>query len=259
MTLWLVGGLDPTGGAGISRDVSTARIVAPTLSYVTVATAHTLQGHGAPARARPIEASVIRDALAQLPSPVAVKVGLVPDPCVATVVDAIASLRVPIVVDPVMRASDGGDLGASPSGVLPLARAATLLTPNLAEADALLQALARDVEPGARACALVDALGIAAVLVKGGHDRDPETVRDVLCRHGRAEAFVRRRVPGSDPRGTGCALATAIACALARGVELAHAAAQAIAWLDHQRTRARPGPDGRLHLPDDGLPLAADV
>ncbi|HWB82183.1 MAG TPA: bifunctional hydroxymethylpyrimidine kinase/phosphomethylpyrimidine kinase, partial [Nannocystaceae bacterium] len=60
--------------------------------------------------------------------------------------------------------------------------------------------------------------------------------------------FVRTRVSGVDPRGTGCALATAIACALGRGEALIDACAQAIAWLDEARLHTAPGPDGRPHL-----------
>jgi hydroxymethylpyrimidine/phosphomethylpyrimidine kinase len=55
-------------------------------------------------------------------------------------------------------------------------------------------------------------------------------------------------VPGPDPRGTGCALASAIACELARRLELPLACERAIAWLDAARSRLVLGPEGRWHL-----------
>jgi hydroxymethylpyrimidine kinase/phosphomethylpyrimidine kinase len=260
VTLWLVGGIDPTGGAGLARDEQTARTAAPELAIATVTTAQTRQGHGAPASAQPIDAAALRAALSELPDPIAVKIGLVPDACVAIVLEAIAARTVPVVVDPVMRASDGGDLGASAQGLLPLARVATLLTPNLAEAHALLLALGHRSIGALTECAhaLSESLHVA-VLVKGGHDDDPTRVCDVLARQGRVQSLARPRVPRSDPRGTGCALATAIACGLARGDELSAAVVDAVQWLDGQRARARPGADGRAHLPPDGPPLPSGV
>jgi hydroxymethylpyrimidine/phosphomethylpyrimidine kinase len=123
---------------------------------------------------------------------------------------------------------------------------ATLVTPNLPEA-ALLAGLDAD-DP-----MLPEALGSrfapTAVLLKGGHGRDSARVIDRLYRSGPVSVFERPRKPGPEVRGTGCALATAITCALAGGASVEAAVGHSIAWLDEQRERCRSGPDGRLHLP----------
>ncbi|MEZ4452386.1 MAG: bifunctional hydroxymethylpyrimidine kinase/phosphomethylpyrimidine kinase [Nannocystaceae bacterium] len=251
-SLWICGGLDPTGGAGVLRDLWTARSFAPELAAAATVSAWTEQGHGAPAVAvaRPL-AAIVAD-LQGFARPAAIKLGLTPttlvDEGLAAAIQGLAD-GAPIVVDPVLAASDGGDLGASVDGLLRLGAAATLFTPNGLEAAALAGA----VDPASWIPRLRERLGDAvAILIKGGHtarDEAADTVVDVLIdREGTVE-FRRPRRPGADPRGTGCALATAIACGLARGAPLRPSIAAAIAWLDDARTRCHLGPDGRPHLP----------
>jgi len=242
--LWLIGGFDPTGGAGVGRDRAVARELAPELDVEVVITASTEQGDGKPARARPTYPELLDAALARIADAVAVKVGLVPAVIADRIAAALAITRAPRVLDPVLRASDGGDMGADVTGVLRMLPHVDLVTPNRAEASALLGDT-RD------AAALVDAaagLGGVAVLVKDALGEDPATVCDRLVHRGEYVDFVRPRRPGPDPRGTGCALATAIACELARGAEISAACAAAIAWLDDARTRTHVGPDGKPHL-----------
>jgi hydroxymethylpyrimidine/phosphomethylpyrimidine kinase len=245
VSLWVIGGLDPTGGAGVLRDRWTAAMLMPDLDVVTVITAHTEQGDGRPARSHPVAAARLAAALRGLGGARAIKLGLVPASCVDVVRDAIAGLGVPCVLDPVLHASDGGDLGASAEALRTLARVAELVTPNREELRALLghagsaQALAAVVAP-------------AAVLVKDER-ADVDTVGDRLVHGDHEICFERPRVPGPDPRGTGCALATAIACARACGDPLERACARAIAWLDRARVHTYPGPDGRPHLPRTGV------
>jgi hydroxymethylpyrimidine/phosphomethylpyrimidine kinase len=234
--LWVLGGRDPTGGAGVDRDRATAATVAPELELAVLVTADTDQGDGRPARAHARAPLELARELATLPAPSAVKLGLVPDAAVDPVLAALRPLSCPIVLDPVLVASDGGALGSSAAGLRRLVAIATLVTPNRAEAAALADAV--DV---------VAALRPAAVLLKDA-ESDPSRVVDMLALADAVHRFDRPRRPGADPRGTGCALATAIACHLARGVPLPDACARAIAWLDDARTRTHPGPDGRPHL-----------
>lgn len=247
MTVWLVGGLDPTGGAGVTRDRATAEIVAPELAVSVVVTAETEQGDGRAARAFPRSPRLLARVLAALPPPRVVKLGLVPDAVVDTVLAALSGRSCAIVLDPVLRATDGGALGSSLAGLRKLAAMATLVTPNRAEALSLAATTTRDAD--ALLVELAAALAPAAVLLKDGHGDDPARVCDRLWDQGVVRRFERPRLAGPDPRGTGCALATAIACELARGTALEQACAQAIAWLDHARTRTIPGPDRRPHLP----------
>jgi hydroxymethylpyrimidine/phosphomethylpyrimidine kinase len=213
-TLWLLGGLDPTGGAGLLRDFATARAVRPGLATRSVVTAFTMQGHGAPAKARAVAIEDVRWQLGAGPAPAAVKIGLVPQLLVEEVVAFVDRWRVPVVVDPVIAASDGGALGSEPASLRPLLDRATLVTPNCDEARVL------------------DLRG--SVLRKNISD-DPEVVVDVLVHAGQSHRFERPRALGPDPRGTGCALSTAITAALATGDDLHTAVASAIAWLDRAR------------------------
>lgn len=245
MSLWLLGGHDPTHGAGLYRDLVTARRLAPALPRSFAVTALTVQGRGRPARACAVPASRLCARMTRWPPPRAIKLGLVPDALAEVVAELVARTGAPVVVDPVLWASDGGELGATPHGLAPLVAVATLLTPNRDEALALLGG-------SVPALALPTALGrrfpTTAILLKDGHGSDPARVVDRLVLGPRVTSYARPRLPGPDPRGTGCALATAIAVGLAQGAALDRAIAEAIAWLDAERTRWHPGPDGRAHL-----------
>ena len=118
----------------------------------------------------------------------------------------------PVVVDPVLAASSGTPLfSGRPRELLELARGA-VLTPNLAEAEALLE--------GPADARTLLARGPAAVLLKGGHLPGPPT--DVLALPANTESFSAGRIPVK-ARGTGCRLASAIAAGLARGTPVREA------------------------------------
>jgi hydroxymethylpyrimidine/phosphomethylpyrimidine kinase len=249
--LWLLGGHDPTHGAGLYRDLVTARGLDPALPRCFAVTALTEQGRGRPARSIPVPASRLRARVSRWPRPHAIKLGLVPDELSAVVAELVADTGAPVVLDPVLRASDGGDLGATPHGLAPLLAVATLVTPNRDEALALLGV---PMLPPELPAALGRRFPGTAILLKDGHGSDPAQVVDRLVRGPVVTTYARPRLAGPDPRGTGCALATAIATRVARAAALDQAIADAIAWLDAARTRWHPGPDGRAHLPD-GLSL----
>lgn len=244
MTLWLIGGVDPTGGAGLLRDAWTSGRVAPAREVHCVATALTRQGNEVPAEAFPVDAKRLAASLARLPEPDAIKLGLVPDELAQVLADELGRRGVPVVYDPVMAASDGGALGATEAVVRALASEVSVLTPNQSEARRLVQVRGTAMS----ASRLRDALGIDTLLLKCVGASAPDLVRDVLVDAEGELSFERPRVPGPDPRGTGCALATAIACGLADGVGAREAVSRAITWLDEARARTAPGPDGRAHL-----------
>lgn len=241
--LWLFGGLDPTGGAGLLRDFLTARELDPSLPTRSFATAWTRQGHGGTAEAWPVEwASLVRQ-LEGAPAPTAIKVGLVPAAIANELAAHIVGANAPIVVDPVLRATDGGGLGSDPIALRSVLEIATLVTPNLPEARALLAALAGRVlecpdDPGEHAKHLRAELRRSAVLVKGGHSLEGGVVVDALAHEQGITTWVRPRHPGPDIRGTGCALATGIAHGLASHRSLIDAVGHSIAWLDERRQRA---------------------
>lgn len=234
-----VGGIDPEGGAGLFRDVATARGLGARVR--AVGTAWTEQGSGAH-RVEPRAPAAVRDALSRALAelrPQSVKIGMAVRPATArALIAALARFRGAVVVDPVLATSRGGALwSARPAALLPLLRLATLVTPNAPEAAALAgRPVKTPADAAAAGRALVDDHGLAAVLVKGGHIRERgraarKVVMDVLVTPSSTTWLVRPKVSGPSPRGTGCALATAIAVALGRGEPLASAIAGAADWL----------------------------
>jgi hydroxymethylpyrimidine/phosphomethylpyrimidine kinase len=240
----IIGGMDPTGGAGLLRDAWTIARRGPELQLLAVCTAMTRQGRGAPASFASAQPDTLATALARVaahPQLRAVKLGMIPEDRVEQVAEFLASLRArdhrPLVVcDPVIVASDGGRLGPSGAALLELAARVDLLTPNQAEARQLLE--------------FGPLPSTTATLFKGEAVEDrPDRIRDRLHQTHAAEFVLERpRVSGPDPRGTGCALASAIACELARGRSLITAVVAGVAWLDGARRCLSPGPDGRWHL-----------
>ncbi len=226
--IWIVGGLDPSGGAGVLRDVATIRAVAPGRAVHVVVTALTQQGDGQPAVAGPMDVAALRFQFGRAPSPAAVKVGLVPASVVSVVAEALAGLAVPTVVDPVLGASAGGTMAASPRALMGLI-GGCVLTPNSREYEALIG--------GADPQGWLELHGARAVLRKGGHDGG-EQVTDTLWTRDAVRVFSRPRQGGGDPRGTGCALSAAVACGLAEGNPTVVAVGKGIAWLDSIRARA---------------------
>lgn len=261
VTLWLLAGADPTGGAGLWRDQATARACAPELQLAAIVSAWTRQGAGSPATAQPRAAQHILADLGHQPHPAAIKVGLLPAALVGDVLPALAATRAPVVLDPVLLASDGGDLGGRADRLRDVLKDMSsqisrnwLITPNRAEAAALADAAIDDPDLLAR---LAERLDGPALLLKSAGTQDGSRVRDKLWISGAVYTLSRPRQPGPDPRGTGCALAAAIACGLARGRSLRPAVAAGVAWLDAVRGWTNTGPDGRPHLPDAGPPLPA--
>jgi hydroxymethylpyrimidine/phosphomethylpyrimidine kinase len=228
----LVGGLDPAGGAGVLRDLLTA--VELGVRAIVVVTALTEQDSTSvasvdsrdPARvARSLAAALTRT---QQPC---VKIGMVASADIARAIAAtLSGFAGPVVYDPVLRASSGGALyHGDPDSILELAKAAALLTPNLGEAAWLLGRPVESLADAQAAARDLVALGAPAVLVKGGHLGGDAT--DVLSWGDGQRVFGHPRIAGPSPRGTGCALATAIAVGLAAGQDLETAVGTAKTWL----------------------------
>jgi hydroxymethylpyrimidine/phosphomethylpyrimidine kinase len=232
-TVLVIAGLDSSGGAGVVRDLYTLAHFGTAAACAL--TAVTAQSDAAVLAVQALPPQLVQ---AQIASALAaraigaVKIGMLADGAVAAAVGAALPPRaqLPVVLDPVLAASSGARLlDAAGERVLrtQLLGRATLLTPNLPEAAALLDtAPARSVTEQVRQAQALCALGPEAVLIKGGHGDGAEAV-DVLVRASFAPREFRaaRHVRGM--RGSGCTLASAIAAALAAGVELGEACARA--------------------------------
>lgn len=147
---------------------------------------------------------------------------------------------VPLVVDPVMVASTGDPLleenalAAYKNALLPLA---TLITPNLPEAEHLLGWKIRDEEALRNAAHELSAKFQTAVLVKGGHLESHDCL-DVLANQGTLTDFRSPRITTSASHGTGCTLSAAISSHLALGRKTPQAIGLAKAYLENSLTQS---------------------
>ena len=214
-----VGGIDPTGGSGIGRDAATLASVGVT--PIVISAAATFQDARGVAQVfavdPPIVAEQLRIALAS--GARAVKTGMLWSAATANEIARVLATRpVPLVFDPVFRASSGGTLADAglAAGLDALRPVAHVITPNLEEARTILGV--RDLEAQEAAAALV-ARGWRAALVTGGDD---DAIDHLARRDAEPVALQGVHVPGS-VRGTGCALASLIAAGLARGFDLEEA------------------------------------
>jgi hydroxymethylpyrimidine/phosphomethylpyrimidine kinase len=231
----VAGGIDPSGGAGLMRDVATA--TARGARAYAIGTAWTEQADGVH-RVEARAPSAVRDAMARALAtlrPAAVKIGMAVGPATAAaLIDGLVGYAGRVVVDPVLATSRGGSLwDGEPVEMVPLLRRATLVTPNAGEAGELASAPVATAGGGEAAGRfLVARHRLGAVLVKGGHiDEAERFVNDVLVTPDGTRHWTRPRIPGPTPRGTGCALATAIAVEMGRGRALGDAVEAAGAWL----------------------------
>ncbi|APR84936.1 Hydroxymethylpyrimidine phosphate kinase ThiD [Minicystis rosea] len=250
----IVAGSDSGGGAGIQADIKAVTALSGfAMTAITALTAQSTLGvfgvHPVPPAFVAQQMEVVLDDLGAD----AVKTGMLHD---AEVIDVVARVlaarapRVPLVVDPVMVAKGGAALllqSAKDALVTRLLPIATLITPNLPEAEALLGKPIADVAAMREAARALQAMGPSAVLVKGGH-LEGEVVTDVLRMPDGAELlFEGPRVVTRSTHGTGCTLASAIAAGLAQGMDLPAAVERARAYLI-EAIRTAPG-FGRGHGP----------
>jgi len=243
----LVGGLEPSGRAGLLADAEAVRARGGV--PLVVAAAVTAQGRTTFAW-EPVPPALVAAqirALRELGSIDAVKLGMLPGPGqLRAVRQALRGTRAPWVVDPVVRASSGGRLSRlARRDYLALAARGVWLTPNALEAAWLLGLERLEApEEARRAAELLQGLGFEGVVVKGGHLPGP-TVMDVLTWKGRVRAFRSARIPrGPGHRGTGCRFASTLATELGRGTPAERAVSRARALvrrsLAGRRGSARP-------------------
>lgn len=232
-----VAGSDPSGGAGIQADLKTfaARGVYG-MAALTALTAQNTQGvTGVQAVTPAFVAQQIATVFADVRVD-AVKIGMIANAGIAeAVADVLAKHRdIPIVLDPVMIAKGGAPLlddDAVAVLVRRLLSLATLVTPNLPEAAALLgEAPATDRVGMAVQASRLLALGPKAVLVKGGHLEQGDSP-DVLVTADTTRWFEGARIATANTHGTGCTLSSALAAELAKGADVSEAVAVAKEYL----------------------------
>lgn len=226
-TALTIAGSDCSGGAGIQADIKTMMANGVyAMSAITALTAQNTQGVTGIMEVSPEFIGQQLDAVFTDIRPDAVKIGMVSS---AALIEQIADkLRQyeakKIVVDPVMVSTSGSRLISEEAvttlkdRMLPLA---TVITPNIPEAEVLLGEkirTAQEMEEAARK--IHDCYGVA-VLCKGGHSLND--ANDYLCTNGGGRWFYGERIDNPNTHGTGCTLSSAIASNLAKGFTLEEA------------------------------------
>jgi hydroxymethylpyrimidine/phosphomethylpyrimidine kinase len=255
-----IAGSDSGGGAGIQADLKTfSALGVYGASVITALTAQNTMGVAAIHDVPPdFIAAQIDTVFADLKVG-AVKIGMLSQAAAIAVVAAALDRHRPahVVLDPVMVASSGDKL-LRPDAVENLRRLlipkARLLTPNLPEAAALLDAPLAEDETAMRAQAeRLIALGAGAVLIKGGHGSGPESV-DLLVERHTVVRLPAERIVTANTHGTGCTLSSAVAAGLAKGMPLTEAVraaktyvTAAIAAADRVKVGAGNGPVHHFH------------
>jgi hydroxymethylpyrimidine/phosphomethylpyrimidine kinase len=229
-TVLCLSGHDPGGGAGLHADIETVAALGGHAAGII--TAHTVQDTTNVRRVVAADLALVREQVDVLLADLtvaAVKIGLLGgvEQC-SFLGDLVARLRRPAVLDPVLRAGGGAELG-SDALVAEMKRALLpridVLTPNAAEA----RRLAGQQDLDACGAALVVA-GARHVLITGGDEPGETVVNRWHRRDGRPRAFSWPRLQGPF-HGAGCTLAAAIATLLARGLPVAEALADAQAYV----------------------------
>ena len=232
-----IAGSDSGGGAGIQADLKTiSSLGCYGMTAITALTAQNTLGVQA---IQSIPASFLKTQLQSVLDDIgvdAVKIGMLHSPEVVEVVAwAIDHYQLKqVVLDPVMVATSGDTLIAKETVsvlVSELFPRVQLVTPNLDEASLLLGTTVWDVQFLVTAAADLQAMGAAAVLLKGGHLAGDDLVDVLLLADQTSHVLHSRRIPSQNVHGTGCTLSSAIACYLALGCGLDEAVTQSRAYI----------------------------
>jgi hydroxymethylpyrimidine/phosphomethylpyrimidine kinase len=221
----VIAGSDSGGGAGIQADIKTITALGGfAATAITALTAqNTLGVHGV----LPVSPDFVRlqiDCVLDDLGADAFKTGMLDRAEIIELVAERVATRpgLPFVLDPVMVAKGGAPLLAQEAvGSLKryLVPHATLLTPNLPEAEVLAGRSIHGLDDMHEVARQLLTLGVPAVLLKGGHLPGDEVI-DLLVTEQGAEAFSAPRIDSRHTHGTGCTLASAIAAGLAQGMSL---------------------------------------
>lgn len=224
-TALTIAGSDSSGGAGIQADIKTMTVNGVyAMSAITALTAQNTTGVTDILEVSPDFLTKQIDAVFEDIPPDAVKIGMVSSAeLIKTIAKKLCEYDAKnIVVDPVMVATSGAKLLQTDAittlknELLPLA---SVITPNIPEAELLSGIKIHDKEDMLLAAKIINQSCHTAVLLKGGHNIHDAT--DLLYVNGTCQWFEGKHIPNSNTHGTGCTLSSAIAANLAKGFTLA--------------------------------------
>jgi hydroxymethylpyrimidine kinase/phosphomethylpyrimidine kinase len=227
-----IAGSDSGGGAGIQSDLKT--FAALGVYGTSAITSITAQNTRAVTSMLSIDPETVRAQIRAVVEDIGVdtiKTGMLHTPeVIHTVAEEIDSLKVPVIVDPVMVSNSGMKLiqenaiEVMRKKLFPLA---TVLTPNKMEAERLSGLEIHSLEDARKVAKNLVSQGASAVVVKGGHLPTKDKAIDILYNKGDFHIFETVRVETMNTHGTGCAFASAIAAEMAKGKPLIEAVGSA--------------------------------
>lgn len=230
-TTLTIAGSDSSGGAGIQADIKTMQANGVyAMSAITALTAQNTTGVSGIFEVTPEFLGQQLDAVFTDIYPDAVKIGMVAsDELVKMIAFKLKEYKAErIVVDPVMVSTSGSRLISEEAiqilktELFPLA---SVLTPNIPEAEVLFGASIHSAEDMERAAQAISEEYHCAVLLKGGHQLND--ANDLLYAEEKSRWFYGRRIDNPNTHGTGCTLSSAIASNLAKGYGLEEAVERA--------------------------------
>ena len=234
-TALTIAGSDSSGGAGIQADLKTMTVHGVYgMSVITAMTAQNTTGVRAIQESTPEFLRQQLDAVFEDIYPHAVKIGMVSSgELIRVISDRLRHFGAKnVVVDPVMVATSGSSLMKNDAiriltgELFPLA---TLVTPNIPEAQVLSGVTVKTGDDMIRAAKIIGDTCRCAVLLKGGHSVGD--ANDLLYAQGEFRWFEGRRIENPNTHGTGCTLSSAIASNLALGYPMEEAVEKAKAYL----------------------------
>ena len=228
-----IAGSDPSGGAGIQADIKTVSALGGyAMTAITSLTAQNTLGveaiHNVPIGFIEQQIRLVIDDIGVD----AIKTGMLYSAEIVNLVaDLVAEYKVGnLIVDPVMVASSGDSLIADAAAkaiknkLLPLA---TIVTPNIPEAEILSGIKINNVDDMWRAAKEIQQLGESAVLLKGGHGNGDILTDILLDKSGEQYSFESKKIDTRNTHGTGCTYASAIATLLGDGMDMPKAVEKA--------------------------------
>ena len=253
-----IAGSDSSGGAGIQADLKTFDALGCYgASVITAITAQNTQGV---LDSQNIEPHIIEKQFEAVMTDIgadSIKTGMLSSPEVVKMVSACIK-RWPVahfVLDPVLRSTSGANLGGTDTAIAmvnDLFPIASLITPNLIEASVLLGRAVTDISQMKQAALDLLELGPKAVLLKGGHLLGDELLDFLVLKESGqifSYEFRHQKIKTKNTHGTGCTLASAIACGLARDQTMSESVESSIQFVQEGLIHGRDLNLGQGHGP----------
>lgn len=228
-----IAGSDSGGGAGIQADLKTFQELKTFgTSAITALTAQNTLGVQ---DVFPVEANFIVkqiNAVLEDFEVKAIKTGMLfSSTIIREVANRLKNTTIPLIIDPVMIAKGGATLlqsDAITAMIEDLFPIATIITPNIPEAEAISGIKINSEEDLKKVAHKLLSFGPEVVIIKGGHLSDEaEAIDRVYFRNGDTLEFTAKRLPTKDTHGTGCTFSAAITAFIARGFTVENAISEA--------------------------------